>query len=468
MKKTMKIHRTLLGMLAAGCALGVFLAPHASAQASQSGQTTISVEDFKKLQDAVQQLSTKVETLEQANATQQQTHQNDIQQIQQLQDKLDKTQLTAEDAEQKSTAASQAQELNGPRVPLDEATVNHNFQILGDAEFQYAKMDQNHGAFFQADFAPIFLYRAADNILFEAGFDFILQNNGGTPGGLTGTGYTTTVNLSFAQLDYVVNDYATLCVGNLVLPLGTYSERSAGWLNKLPDSPLARDIVPGTGVGAEVRGAVPLGNDGKFVNYSIWGVNGPGSADGTGNAGSLDIAGGNVGYRTDGVVANLHENPSGGARLGLFLPFPKPHFDLELGISGQTGQWDNAGNQIYTAGVIDAALHLGPNFEAKGEYIRSWYGSDDLGTIRPEGWWLQAGYKLAGLNLNLPVISNVELMGRYDSLNDGFGTATRRETAGLVYYFTNTLLLEGDYEFIQTPDPSQPTNNIIVQLSLGF
>jgi len=411
-------------------------------------------------------LSTKVDTLEQANAAQQQTHQNDIQQIQELQDKLDKTQLTAEDAEQKSTAAGQAQAQTQLQAPLDEATVNHNFQILGDAEFQYDKLDKNHGSFAQTDFAPIFLYRAADNILFEAGFDFILQNNGGSPGG--SAGYTTTVNLSFAQLDYVVNDYATLCVGNLLLPLGTYSERSAGWLNKFPDSPLAVGIIPGTGVGAEVRGAIPLGNDGKFVNYAVWGINGPGSSDGTGNAGSLDIAGGNVGFRTDNVNANLHEQPSGGARLGLFLPFPKPHFDLELGISGQTGQWDNAGNQIYTAGVLDAALHLGPNFEAKGEYIRTWYGSDNLGTISPEGWWVQAGYKLAGLNLNLPIISNVELVGRYDSLNDGFGTPTQRESAGLVYYFTNTFLLEGDYEFIHTPDPTQPSNDIIVQLSLGF
>jgi len=268
-------------------------------------------------------------------------------------------------------------------------------------------------------------------------------------------------------LDYVVNDYATLCVGNLLLPLGTYSERSAGWLNKFPDAPLARGLVPGTGIGAEVRGAVPLGNDGKFINYSVFGVNGPGSADATGNASQLDIAGGNVGFRSDGMVANLHGQPSGGARLGVFMPF-KPHCDLELGISGQSGEWDNAATHQWSAGVLDGALHLGPSFEMKGEYIRSWYGSDNMGTIRPEGWWVQAGYKLAGLNLNMPIIKNVELMGRYDSLNDGFGTATRRETAGLVYYFTNTFLLEGDYEFIQTPDPSQPTNDIIVQLSLGF
>jgi hypothetical protein len=497
MKKTMKTRRMMFGLVAAGCAMAMVLPPRATAQAIETAQasptTTVSADDFKKLQGAVQQLSEQVQKLEQANTAQQQTHQDDIQQIQQLQNKLDQTQQTAEDAEQKSTAAAQAQAQPQPmpRMPLDEATVNHSFQMLGDAEFQYAKMDQQHGAFIQADFAPIFLYRGGDNILFEAGFDFILQNNGGTPGTLTdtagnpflngdgggltsatsnGTGYTTTVNLSFAQLDYVVNDYATLCVGNLVLPLGTYSERSAGWLNKFPDSPLARGLVPGTGVGAEVRGAVSVGNDGKFINYSVYGVNGPGSADGTSNAGQLDIAGGNVGFRSDGVVANLHTNPSGGGRLGLFLPFAKPHTDLELGISAQSGEWDNAGQHLWSAGVLDASLHLGPSIEVKGEYIRSWYGSEDLGEIRTDGYWVQAGYKLAGLNLDLPVINNLELLGRYDSINDGMGNTSQRESAGFAYYVTSALLFEGDYEFLNSnsPDPSQPTNNIIFQLSYGF
>jgi hypothetical protein len=99
-------------------------------------------------------------------------------------------------------------------------------------------------------------------------------------------------------------------------------------------------------------GAVPLGDAGKFINYSVYGVNGPSSADGTGNAGALDL-GGNVGLRSDGVVANLHETRPGARAWALFLPF-KPHYDLELGISGQSGEWDNAGNHLWTAGVLDA------------------------------------------------------------------------------------------------------------------
>ncbi len=443
----------MFGMVVAGCALGMALPTRASAEVSDA--------DFNALKETVQKLSEQVQGLQQTNMLVEQAHEKDLQQLQQLQEKLAETQQLATNTEQKVVEAAQTQPI--PRQPIDEATVNHNFLMLGDAEFQYDKTLGQHGSFLLADFAPIFLYRAGDNILFEAGFDTTIQNNA-----TNSPGYTTTFNLSFAQMDYVMNDYMTLCVGELLLPLGTYTERGAGWLNKIPDDPLAVDaLLPGSGVGAELRGAVPLGDDGKFVNYSVYGVNGPSSADGTGDAGALDL-GGNVGLRSDGVVANLHSDPSGGARLGVFLPFPyKPHYDLELGISGQSGEWDNAGTHLWSAGVFDAALHLGPDFEAKGEYIISRYGSDDLGLIRQQGWFVQASYKLAGLNLELPFINDMELVSRYDSLHDGLGTKTRRYTAGFIYYITNTLLFEGDYEVLHSTDPTQ-TNQLLLQLSLGF
>jgi hypothetical protein len=131
-------------------------------------------------------------------------------------------------------------------------------------------------------------------------------------------------------------------------------------------------------------------------------------------------------------------------------------------------EWDNAGSHLWTAGVVDAALHLGPNLEIKGEYIASRYGSDNLGVINQNGWFVQAGYKLAGLNLELPGINNMELMGRYDSLHDGLSTSTDRYTIGTVYYVTTALLLEGDYEFLNSSDPTQPSNQLILQISYGF
>ena len=451
MKKTIKAVRRIFTLMAA---TGVVLQAMSTGAADQ-----VSVADFNALKEMVQKLNDQVQGLTQTNIVVQQQHEKDLQQLKELQAKLAETQQTAADAEQKSTAAAQAATTRGP---IDEATVNRNFQMLGDVEFQYANADKQYGSFMLADFAPIFLYRGGENILFEAGFDTTIANNAPNGGG-----YTTTFNLSFAQLDYVVNDYLTVCVGDLLLPLGTYTERGAGWLNKFPDNPLAVDaLIPGSGVGAQLRGAIPLGDSGKLLNYAVFGVNGPGSSDGFANANSLDL-GGNVGIRSDGTSANLHNNPAGGGRLAVFLPF-KPRYDLELGVSGMFGEWDNAGAHLWTAGVLDAALHLGPNFEAKGEYIMSRFGSDDFGMIHQQGWFVQAGYKLAGLNLELPGINNLELVGRYDSVRDGLGMTTRRTTLGYIYYLTSALLFEGDYEFINSTDPAQPATQLLLQISYGF
>lgn len=451
----MKKRSLIYGAVAAGCALSVALPRQAWA--------AVSDEDFNALKSMVQRLGDKVQKLEQVHEQDQQVHQQDQQKIQQLQQQVGETQQIATNAVQKAEAAAQVQPVH-PIPPGASAT--HNFMMVGDAEVQFGKTQGEHSAFAFADFAPIFLFRASDNVLFEAGFDVTLQN-GLNAAGTHDSGFSTAVDLSFAQLDYLWNDYVTVVAGDMILPLGTYTERTAGWLNKIPDDPLPRGVLQDNGIGVQLRGSVPVGDAGQMVTYSVYGANGPSSMDGTGAHDQLDL-GGNVGIRSDGVMANLHANPSGGGRLGWFIPF-KPHYDLELGVSGQSGEWDDAGGRLWSAGVLDAALHVSPYFEVKGEYINSWVQTDDLGTIHPRGWWIQAGYKLAGLNLDFPVINNLELVSRYDTMNDALGTKTDRYTAGYVYYFSNTLLFEGDYEWLHSRGPAAlPSNELVFQLSYGF
>jgi hypothetical protein len=156
--------------------------------------------------------------------------------------------------------------------------------------------------------------------------------------------------------------------------------------------------------------------------------------------------------------------------VGWFYPW-KPHYDFELGISGQTGDWSDSGRQQWSAAVADLSLHLGANIEIKGEYINTWEGSTDLGTIRPHGWYIQPAFKLAGLNLNVPYISNVELVGRYDHENTEQGSLTDRYTAGGIYYISNALLFEADYEWFLShgTSPLYPfPSRFVLQLSYGF
>lgn len=454
----MTIRPTLIGVMAAGCALGLTVPQRALA---------IDDAEFNALKELVNKQGQRLDQLERVHEQDQKTIEQskkvidqDQQELQTLRHALEATQKTATDAQAKAEAASQIQ----PIHPVPEGPAStHNFTVVGDAEVQFGKTDGSHSAFALADFAPIFLFRARDNILFEAGFDVRLQN--GTTG-LHDAGASTTVDLSFATVDYMLNDYVTFVAGDMLLPLGTYSERSAGWLNKIPDDPLPRAALPGSGIGVQLRGGVPVGSTGASLSYSVYGVNGPSSLDGTANHDQLDL-GGNVGLQSSGNNGNLHSSPSGGGRIGLFYPF-KPHYDFELGLSGQAGTWDDADRRLWSAGVVDAAVHVGPNIELKGEYIYSWQQTDDVGTIHPRGWWVQGGYKLAGLGLELPMINNVELVGRYDDGRDGFSVKSHRVTAGYIYYLTNTLLFEGDYEWLESNDPGTDHNRFVFQVSYGF
>ena len=444
----MKTRSLFFGVLAAA---SVALPGQASAQ--------VNPDDFNALKDTVQKLSQQVQELMKLHDQDQTVHEEDQKRIQGLQRQAGVTLTAVTNVQQKAEEVAKVQ--SAYAAAKGGMGALHNFTMVGDAEFQFGKAAGQHGTFALADFAPIFLFRANDNVLFEAGFDVMLGNNTDLNGNRA-AGSSTSVGLSFAQLDYLLNDYVTVVAGDMVLPLGTYSERAAGWLNKIPDDPLARNVLPGSGVGIQLRGSVPVAQSGQMLTYSLYGVNGPSSSDGTANATSLDL-GGNV-----GDMQNWHANPSGGGRVGWFYPW-KAHYDIELGLSGQSGQWADAGNRAWTAGVLDAALHLGPYFEAKGEYIYTRQQTDDLATITPRGWWVQAGYKLAGLNLDVPLLHNIEFVSRYDAMNDALGTKTDRLTAGYVYYFSNTLLFEGAYEFLHSRGPNAlPSNAFVLQLSYGF
>jgi hypothetical protein len=456
----MKNRSLILGVMVAVGTLGIFLPGPAGA---------VTDEQFQALQQQMQQQSQQIEDLQKARQEDQQEIQKLKEQIgatqkttDETEKKLDDTQKKVEETQQTAAAAAEAAAKVQPTVPVPSEGIlaTHNVSLVGDAEVQFGKTEGQHSTFVLADFAPIFLYRAGDNVLFEAGFDIGLHNNFDSSGNRQ-AGSSTSVDMSFATLDYLFNDYVTLVAGEMLLPLGTYSERGAGWLNKFPDDPLPRVVLPENGIGVQLRGSKAVGDSGQMVTYAIYGVNGPSSADGTGDATALDL-GGNV-----GDTANWHSDPSAGGRIGWFYPW-KAHYDVELGVSGQSGTWDDAGKQLWSATVVDAAVHLSPYFETKGEWIYTWEETDDRGTIAPRGWWVQVGYKLGGLELELPMINSLELVYRYDTVRDGLGTETDRNSVGCVYYITNTFQFEGDYEFVHSTDPQQANNQLILQLSYGF
>src|ERR1039457_3819692 len=173
MNLPMKIPSIILSAAAASCVLGVALTPHAAAM--------ISDEDFNALKGMVTnqyqrigQQDQRIGQLEKVHEQDQQTHQQDQQTVHQLEQRLGETQTLATNAAQKAESAAKIQPIHP--VPGGAMSALHNFTMVGDAEVQFGKSQGQHSTFALADFAPIFLLRANDNVLFEAGFDVMLQN----------------------------------------------------------------------------------------------------------------------------------------------------------------------------------------------------------------------------------------------------------------------------------------------------
>src|SRR6516164_2228913 len=234
----MKIRSRIFGVLVTSCVVGIATMPSRAA-------AEVSDEDFKALKDAVQQLGQKVQKLEQTHEEDQKLYEQDQQKIQelekqvgetqkaasaaqqkaetadqmrhkitQLQQQVGQTQKTAAEAQQKAEAAAQVQ----PVAPVPSAApATHNFTMAGDAEVQFGKVAGQHSSFVLADFAPVFLFRAGDNVLFEGGFDVKLQNGAVTlANGQTGNmGTTTSIDLSFATIDYLFNHGNSRVLGDV-------------------------------------------------------------------------------------------------------------------------------------------------------------------------------------------------------------------------------------------------------------
>jgi len=273
-------------------------------------------------------------------------------------------QQTADDVA-KVQSAYPAVNAQGPR---------HNFSMMGDARFNLAKPPDSTAPLSWPISRPFSLFRASDDVLFEAGFDAMLNNNTDPVGNRLGPGSSTSFSLSFAQLDYLWNDYVTVVAGDMLLPLGTYSERSARLAQQV--APMTRwsgTFCPAAAWARNCAGPSRPGRPGRqsTIRFMRSTDRLPARPTPSPTPRALDL-GGNV-----GDTPNWHSTPSAGGRIGWFYPW-KPHHDLELGISGQTGEW-----AIRGTGCGRLRWGCGPapgeNFEVKGEYINTWVETDDLG-----------------------------------------------------------------------------------------
>ncbi|MCL5097857.1 MAG: hypothetical protein M1608_10110 [Candidatus Omnitrophica bacterium] len=341
--------------------------------------------------------------------------------------------------------------------------------IAGDANATFISQEGSKSSF-GAELAPLILWQLNDRLLFEGGFDIGIDN-----GGELGSGETT-FDLSIAELSYLLNDYLTIGAGLFVVPFGVYHNHfDPPWINQLPDDPLPfgdGGIAADSAVGVFGEGAVPIGP--TVLNYDVYVSNGPRLiTDDPSAAGSLGF---------DNYVDNNNAKTFGG-RIG-FRPIP----EVEFGYSMQYGQVgvDSFRNVDAFLQAVDAEFRrdysrIYGQIDFRAELVlshvdRATYGLTASPPFGPftfnnnrNGGYVQIGYR--PWMVDLPVISKLQLVGRYDWLHSSLaapgGDRENRWTAGLNYWLQPNVVLKGAYEFDHKKS-GQDADAVLVQLGIGL
>lgn len=322
---------------------------------------------------------------------------------------------------------------------------------------------------FSAGISPIFLWKIGDRILIEAEPEFDLESEEGEG--------KTNVNLEYADISFVLNDYMTLRGGLFLTPFGQFPERiHPAWINKLPDFPLVYKeeggLVPFSSLGFELRGAFPV-HSMKF-NYALYVANGPqlrtDSADGAGT-----LEGGNF--------DDNNSNKMLGGRIG-FLPLP----ELEIGYSIQGGEAGGEGFHGVNFLLQGVDLAYVKDFEPiKGtvELRAEWVWSDvDTATYDPDGslgfgplryrnrrngGYVQLAYRPTKVSSKL--LRDFEFVGRYDRIDVPKQASEsgdeQRFTIGLNYWIGPSAVIKAAYQ-LDDREVGSGHSGFLLQGAVGF
>jgi len=338
------------------------------------------------------------------------------------------------------------------------------FYIAGWAEGMFEARNGSVSTF-SASFNPIFLWELSPKLLFESRLEIEPSGSG------------TNVNLVYAQLTYLLNDYITLGVGEFFSPSNVFVERfEAQWINKLPDRPLAvyHGILPNISVGAEVRGGFPIGP--TRANYALYVSNGPtlNSFDPR-TAGTLDF----------NSYTDNNDDKAIGGRVG-FLPVP----GVEVGYAFETAKPGFQGTTFAHVRSLVQSVDLDITRDSdllKGRinlYAQyAWSKVDhavydpngSLGfgplafTSKRDGGYAEVAYRPTKMDIDF--IRNLEMIFRWDHLSrdpSGLGDPEEsRWTLGLDYWLSPSTVVKAAYEW-DNPRGERNRNALLLQAAMGF
>lgn len=325
-------------------------------------------------------------------------------------------------------------------------------------------------------FAPIFLFKHSDKLMFEAELEFGLENN------------ELEIGLEYADVMYVLNKNMTVRAGKFLLPFGTFMERlHPAWINRLPTRPLGfghDGIAPSSGIGVELRGAFDLG--GPKLNYSVYSTNGPRLKDGSEEPEEAGML----------MFQNFEDNNTSkafGGRIGL-LPFADS--STELGFSaystngvGETDSvYEDVGAFLYAVdfAFVKQIPAIKGFVDIKGQYNNSNIddaiftethedGDEEEYTFdnKSNSFYTQLSYRPTMASSDF--LKKLELVGRYSNFNAPEGAEWEEQSDqfafGLNYWLTWRSVIKVAYQTTDSVgghDGGGTTNGLFIHWAIGF
>ncbi len=346
-----------------------------------------------------------------------------------------------------AASVASAQQVGAGRVvPTNEVVISG----YGTAGYAYHTQGSHENAF-TTSINPIFLFQFQDRVLFEAEFEFELEE------GITETG------LEYAQIDFLVHDNITLVGGKFLLPFGVFGERlHPTWINKFATAPPiyghhvtefgAEPLLPIlSDVGVMARGVVTPGRFSLAMNTYV--VQGPSTEQ----------------ILPDEVPelefpASSSDNNTGkmfGARLDVALP---PW--TEVNVSYLNGDYDSL-DVLDLTGWSLAAEFRASNFELRGEYVQTRQEIETLTgfpTLVRHGLYAQLAYRHRAWEplFRWTQVSAAKLDGAVQS--EGAWQAG----FGLDYWFNPSIAMMASYELNREDGPEIDNDRIVVHIAYGF
>ena len=344
------------------------------------------------------------------------------------------------------------------------------FLLTGSADVAYMDHAGNPSTF-TSEFDPIYLWKMSDRLSFEAETPITVGSGG------------TSIELEYADIAYVVNDYLTVQAGKFKSPFGLFNMRfDPPWINKFSDAPAVYDdgaagLVPHQELGVMGSGAIEAG-PGK-LKYNVFLSNGLRVETADPAAFGLFINNDQDNNKSKGV----------GGRLG-YIPIPC----LEIGFSGEfsSNVFDQGKQGDVSGRLLGADFSFIRDFDQlmgtidfKAEWIWSKAGdatymvnTNPVTTVvfnnnRRDGGYVQMAYR--PIKFDQRWVKNLEFAVRYDHLSNPKPTADTppdalfqrqnhdRYTVGLNYWLDASTVLKFDYE-----RDSRDHRTIWLQYALGF